>query len=475
MSLKVRLYAYLVFVHAIVGAVLIWQRDVLGWWLFALELVLVSSLTLGLRGIRVAMKPHEIGRTLADVIESGEYGMRYPPVRHREIDRVIAAYNRMLENLQHEWLRLGEQRGFLERFLTVTPVGILIFDFDEKISLVNPRACELLGEAAEDLSGRGLASSSSSSPVAKALATLGIEETRMITDAAGRRLRCQRARFTDRGFHRSYILIEELTTELNRSERETYEKLIRMIAHEVTNTVAATNSLLESCRNYAVELGSDEHRTDYENALDVLIARNRSLNEFTKGFSDLVKLPEPQRHDVEVRELLNAMRTMFSASLAERGIELAVHSEEGLPPVSMDRNQMDQVVINVIRNAAEAIDRDGRIEILARGGPKRVEIWITDTGAGLGEQTREHLFTPFFTTKRHGQGLGLTLVKEILTQHAFGYALEPAGSGTRFRIEMPIRPDAAKSPLPASQPDSGGTGGWNQQIIQNASVIRGKS
>jgi two-component system nitrogen regulation sensor histidine kinase NtrY len=104
----------------------------------------------------------------------------------------------------------------------------------------------------------------------------------------------------------------------------------------------------------------------------------------------------------------------------------------------MDRNQIDRVVINVVKNAAEAIDRNGRIEILARTCPDGIEVSITDTGAGLDEEIRESLFTPFFTTKRHGQGLGLTLVKEILTQHEFGFALEPVDGRTRFRIDMPI-------------------------------------
>jgi two-component system, NtrC family, nitrogen regulation sensor histidine kinase NtrY len=435
-TLKARLYGYVIAIHVMVAAVLIWQRAALGWWLFSLELILVASLALGLRWIRVALKPHEIAQTLADAIESGEFGSRYPAVRHREIDRVIGAYNRMLGNLQQQWLRLGEQRGFLEQFLAVTPVGIVIFDFDGRISLANPRARTLLGaDGKGDPVGRPLADLSS--PFAKTLATLGIDETRMVADAAGRRLRCQRSQFVDRGFDRSYLLIEELTAELNRSERETYEKLIRMIAHEVTNTVAATNSLLESCRTYAAEFSSAEHRADYENALDVLITRNRNLNEFTKGFSDLVKLPEPQCHDVDVRELLGAMRTMFSAELAARGIELDVCIEEGLPPVSMDRNQIDQVLMNVIRNAAEAIDRDGRIEIAAARKSSCVDLSITDTGAGLDEATRSRLFTPFFTTKRHGQGLGLMLVKEILTQHGFAFSLAPADGRTRFLIEMP--------------------------------------
>jgi two-component system, NtrC family, nitrogen regulation sensor histidine kinase NtrY len=442
-TLKARLYVYVVAMHAMLAAVLVWQRDALGWWMLALELVLLASLVLGLRWIRIALKPHEIAGTLADAIESGEYGSRYPPVHHKEIDRVIGAYNRMLEDLQREWLRLGQQRGFLERFLAVTPVGIVIFDFDERISLVNPRARALLGADDADPAGQPL--TALGGPLAAALATLAVDETRMITDAAGRRLRCQRGRFVDRGFGRSYVLIEELTAELNRSERETYEKLIRMIAHEVTNTVAATNSLLESCRNYAGGFASAEDRRDYEHALDVLITRNRNLNEFTKGFSDLVKLPEPQCHDVDLCELLGAMRTMFAAELAGRAIELDVRVDDGMPLVSMDRNQMDQVLINVIRNAAEAIDRDGRIEIVATHAAGRVSLSVTDTGAGLDEATRSRLFTPFFTTKKQGQGLGLMLVKEILTQHGFAFSLAPAEGRTRFRIEMPAAGRAGAS------------------------------
>jgi nitrogen fixation/metabolism regulation signal transduction histidine kinase len=434
-TLKQRLYAYVVLIHLIVGTVLVWQRQTLGWWLFALEVLLVVSLVAGLRWIRVALEPNEIAQGLADVIDSREFGRRYPAVNHKEIDRVVDAYNRMLETLQHEWLRLGEQRGFLERFLSVTPIGIVIFDFDGRVSLVNPRARVLLGNGGDDgFVGHRLLEFAS--PLATELGTLEIDETRMITDANGRRLRCQLGQFTDRGFSRSYILIEELTAELNRSERDTYEKLIRMISHEVTNTVAATNSLLESCRGFAAEFGSEENRADYENALDVLIARNRNLNEFTKGFSDLVKLPEPQLEEANLNDVLNAMRTVFAADLARNGIRLDVSVDEALPRVRIDRSQMDQVLINVIKNAAEAIGQDGRIEIVARREHGGIQLSIVDTGVGLDDDVKRHLFTPFFTTKRQGQGLGLTLVREILTQHRFAFSLESGDGRTCFRIEM---------------------------------------
>jgi signal transduction histidine kinase len=436
-TLKVRLGIYLAAVHAALVAVLLWQRAVLGWWLFPLEVALLASFLLSARWIRALAAQADIARTFTEVIGAGEYGARYPPVGSREVDGVIGIYNRLLETLQQERFRVGEQRGFAEKFLQDTPAGVVIFDFDGKITLANPRARVLLGVADDaGLSGRALGELGT--PVAQALGTLADDETRMVTDATGRRLRCRMASFMDRGFPRSYVLIEELTAELNRSERETYEKLIRMMSHEVTNTVAATNSLLESCRTYAREIAGAESRADYENALDVLITRNRSLNEFTRGFSDLVKLPEPQRESVDVREMLNAMRTMFRAELERRNIVLQVSVADEVPPVSMDRNQMDLVLMNVIKNAVEAIERDGRIEIVAERGADFVALSIFDTGVGLTDEVKARLFTPFYTSKRQGQGLGLTLVKEILTQHGFGFSLDGVEGRTRFRIEMPV-------------------------------------
>ncbi len=447
MTLKSRVLIHLCVVHVAVAGVLFWQRAVLGWWLFPLEIALLASFLFGWAWIRSAFMQSDVARNVADVIAAGDYGSRYSLVGHKEVDAVLTTYNRMLSNLQHERFRLGEQQGFAEKFLEDTPIGVLIFDFDQQITLSNPRARDLLGGAErEALAGRTL--EALDLPIARALAALAVGETRMVTDATGRRLRCRRSQFSDRGFARSYVLIEELTAELNRTERDTYEKLIRMMSHEVTNTVAATNSLLESCRNYARELQNAESRSDYENALAVLITRNRSLNEFIRGFSDLVKLPEPQRESADIGEMLKAMQTMFKAELERRSIALEVHVAAGLPPVSLDRNQLDQVLINVIKNAIEAIERDGAIEIAAARGGESVELSVFDTGMGLSEEIRERLFTPFYTTKSHGQGLGLTLVREILTQHGFAFSLEPVAGRTRFRIVfttsrvMPARPDA---------------------------------
>jgi nitrogen fixation/metabolism regulation signal transduction histidine kinase len=449
-TLKTKVLLHLGAVHAAIAGILFWQRMALGWWLFPFEIALIVSFLFSWSWIRSTFVQSEVAHSVANVIAAGDYGSRYPLVGHEEVDAVLSTYNRMLASLQQERFRLGEQRGFAEKFLEDTPIGVLIFDFDERITLANPRARDLLGGCERDaLADRSL--ESLEMPLARMLAALPVGETRMVTDAAGRRLRCRRSQFSDRGFVRSYVLIEELTAELNRSERDTYEKLIRMMSHEVTNTVAATNSLLESCRNYGRELQNAESRSDYENALAVLITRNRSLNDFIRGFSDLVKLPEPQRESADIGEMLKAMQTMFKAELERRNIALELAVAAGVPAVSLDKTQFDQVLINVIKNAIEAIERDGRIEIVAELSGGFVELAVFDSGGGLSEEIRERLFTPFYTTKSHGQGLGLTLVREILAQHGFAFSLESVASRTRFRIRMQ---GTSVSDAPVSVPPS---------------------
>ncbi|MCP4661596.1 MAG: hypothetical protein GY856_39855, partial [bacterium] len=104
----------------------------------------------------------------------------------------------------------------------------------------------------------------------------------------------------------------------------------------------------------------------------------------------------------------------------------------------LDKNQMEQVFVNLVKNAAEAIGEDGAVTVRLGGEPRRPWVEIEDTGCGIAAAARDELFTPFFTTKDNGCGLGLTVVKEILARHGFGISLEsPEGRPTRFRVVMP--------------------------------------
>jgi nitrogen fixation/metabolism regulation signal transduction histidine kinase len=432
--MRTRFQLYLAAIHLAVLGVAGWQYSSLGLWFFAVEAITLSSWIIGARLIYQAMQPMEFVQSFSDLLHEHEFSARFSPAGQPEMDRLIELYNRMLGELYDERLRLGEQRGFLERFIQASPVGVIILDFDARISLANDAALHFLDVEGEVPTGRRL--ESLESDLAAALADLDPGDSRLVNWRGFRRLRIEKQEFIDRGFRRLFVLIEELTRLLNESERSAYEKLIRLMSHEVNNTVASTNSLLQSCQTYAPQI-DDADREDYSNALKVVIDRNANLNHFMRDFAQVVRLPAPDRQFHDVNDLLDTLEIMFRAQCESHGVQWLRSGDRNLPLVSMDREQMEQALINVIKNALEAIGQDGVLEVATARHEGFVRMVIIDDGAGLEPKAVAELFTPFFTSKAGGQGLGLTLVKEILLQHGFEFSLEPAQDGrTRFTIDM---------------------------------------
>jgi signal transduction histidine kinase len=266
----------------------------------------------------------------------------------------------------------------------------------------------------------------------------------MLPLQGGRRLKCSRAEFFDRGFPRSFLVIEELTEELRASERAAYGKLIRMMSHEINNSVGAVGSLLDSFRGYGEQLGLED-RDDFLHAIAVAITRLENLRAFMNGFAEVVRLPPPDRRPADVRQLVDEILFLLRPELERRRIEVVWEQAEPLPPIDLDRNQIEQVVVNVLKNAMESIGEDGRILLRLGREPVLDATWdrgrpylsIEDSGPGIPADVQPLLFTPFFTTKKNGRGLGLTLVQEILTAHGFDFSLAKGkGGGAELRMWM---------------------------------------
>jgi two-component system nitrogen regulation sensor histidine kinase NtrY len=247
----------------------------------------------------------------------------------------------------------------------------------------------------------------------------------------------QRGGFVDRGFPRAFFVLEEVTGELRQAERAAYEKLIRVMSHEVNNTVASSTSLLQSSLTYARDL-SPEDRTDFETALGVVIARTGQLNTFMKGFADVFRLPAPARQPCELIGILERVVALISARPEAERIAWRWELDATAVRVSADPAQLEQALLNVVKNAVEAIGSDGAGGTVTIGVTSKTDpptLVVEDSGAGLTAEAQANLFTPFFSTKPGGQGIGLTLVGEILAGHGFDYALERTHRGTTaFRI-----------------------------------------
>ena len=441
MSLRAKIILYLVLIHLALGGigVLVLRENRL--WLLAIEALFAVSIVFGILLIRSFFVPLELIRTGAELMAERDFTSRFREVGQPEMDALVRIYNQMIGRLREERLKLQEQHYFLDRVLTASPAGIVTLDFDGRVDTVNPAAGALLQAEAE--SARGKALDAMGSPLGQALAAIPVGGSEVLALQGGRRLKVSRAEFFDRGFPRSFLLLEELTEELRASEKAAYGKLIRMMSHEINNSVGAVGSLLDSFRGYAGQLG-EEDRDDFLHAIAVAITRLENLRAFMGGFAEVVRLPPPDRRPTGLRQLVDEILLLLGPELDRRRIRVAWEKAEPLPPVELDRNQIEQVLVNVLKNALEAIGEDGAITLRLAWEPARANgngprsrpvLTLRDTGPGIPEDVQALLFTPFFSTKRNGRGLGLTLVQEILSAHGFDFSLETApGGGAEFRV-----------------------------------------
>jgi two-component system, NtrC family, nitrogen regulation sensor histidine kinase NtrY len=436
-SLQRRLVLYLVGVHlafaALAAPFLIANRI----WLLAAEVLLVGSMLLGLRLVRGLFRPLALIQDSAQFLQEGDFTARLRETAQPELDQLVRVHNRMADHLRDERTRLQEQHHFLGQILDQSPSAIVVLDFDGALALCNPAARRLLDLEAGPVAGRRLDELPPGAGAAHALSALAPGETRVVPLPDGRRLKCRRGSFVDRGFSRGFFLMEELTEELRQAEKAAYEKLIRMMSHEVNNSVGATGSLLHSCLNYTPLLPEEAGR-DLETALKVVISRTDQLGKLMRSFADVTRLPPPRRQPGDLQELLGRVSVLLRAECERRRVAWTWVVEQAPGPVEMDAAQMEQVFVNIAKNALEAIGGDGTITVrLGRRGP-RPFVALEDTGPGILPEAQAHLFSPFFTTKETGQGIGLMLIQQILDQHHFDYALEsPPGGPTRFTILFP--------------------------------------
>jgi two-component system, NtrC family, nitrogen regulation sensor histidine kinase NtrY len=430
-SLRARFVAYLIAVHGLLAATAVLVIRQYPYWLIAAEVVLVASFATGLVLISSLFSSMSFVHESAQLLEDSDFMSRYREVGQPGLDRLIRVFNRMVDSLRDERVRLQEQQQFLARVLKESPGGIVVLDFDGGIDMANPAALRLLQTDADGVLGRRPGDLTGA--LGAELERLSDGQTHVVPIWGGRRVRVHRGSFVDRGFRRAFFLLEELTEELRQSEKAAYEKLIRMLSHEVNNTVGASNSLLNSCLSYGSQLTPDD-RSDFEHAIGVVIARTAQLNAFMRSFADVVRLPPPQKASVAIADLVDDLGRLMRGECEHRRIAI-VREVEDIGVLSLDRVQLEQALVNIAKNAVEAIGTDGTLTIRARRRDGLRVLEVEDTGPGIAPDARAQLFTPFFSTKEGGQGIGLTLVQEILANHRFGYALDgPPGGPTRFTI-----------------------------------------
>lgn len=344
------------------------------------------------------------------LLRSQDYGSRLRTVGQPDADRIAGFFNRLMQTLHDERLKNEERNKFLQLLIDASPMGIAICNFDG--------VPESSNEAYRTFSSPELDA---------AIAALSEEETATLRLGSESIFRISRLWFMDCGFRRPFILVEQLTDEIRQAERDVYNRIVRTISHEVNNTLSSVMSVMETLGM----MHTDDR--DITATLASCHGSCASLSQFVSRYAEIVKLPEPDKETVDLNGMVGEMMPLL-ARMAPDGVAVSTSLNPEAGTVAADRAMLERVMVNIVRNAVESIAGSGTVVIATAPGT----LTVTDSGTGIDAEAARRLFTPFFSTKPSGHGLGLMLVAEILHRHNASFSLrtDPATALTTFTINF---------------------------------------
>lgn len=398
-------------------------------YLWIVYVVLGVEALLLLMLFRSVLKPAQTVRHGMDLIAAQDFNNRLVNVGEPEADRIVKLFNTMIDKLRNERLQNMERESFLQLLIEASPMGVVMLDFDGRVSLVNPSFLKITGILSEEyIIGRAIEDLPSELARRMSEVPLGVSEEIRRGDI--RRYRCYHLSFVQSGFPRQFYLLESMTEEVMRAERGAYEKVIRIISHEVNNTMGGVRSVLDTLHDLS---DSD----DLKEVIESCDNRCDQMTRFISSYADVVRVPEPVRSKIELNEMVGDM-VPFLQGMAPVDVALIFEPYKEKIEVDVDLALMQQVIVNIVKNAIESIHReDGIIRIVIYVQNERPMLEIANNGEPISEEVSTQLFSPFFTTKREGRGIGLTLISEILNRHNASYSLKTGSDGiTRFQIQL---------------------------------------
>ena len=430
MKLKLKFSLFIVIIHLILillSLKLLQANKIL---FLAAEFFILISIVISIIIYKQLIRPLNLISSGVEAIKDKDFNMKFVKVKQQEMDELIDVYNKMIDQLREERVKQREQHFFLQKLLEASPSGIIVLNLDEKIISINPAAENFLNIKSDHVSGKMFREINNN--FFRELGNLDDEQPSKIYKIGMKTYKCTRAHFVDQGFSHKFIIIDEFTDEIIKTETLAYGKVIRMMSHEINNSIGAVNSILNSIKSYHDQL-FEKDKNDFETSLNVAVERNENLNKFMNKFADIVRIPEPLKKKTNLNDLVKAI-----SILMDKNPKIKWKLELCRKPlnVELDVQQIELVLINILKNSLEAIEDKGTICIKTAAHP-HPKLTITDNGKGIDQEIQQNLFTPFFSTKKGGQGIGLTLIREILVNHGFDFSLEMNGKGeSEFVMEF---------------------------------------
>ena len=349
--------------------------------------------------------------------------------RDDPLGEVLLEVNALSDTLKHQRLSALEATALLRTVMEEIGLAVFAFDDQQRLKLVNRAGERLLAHPSERLLGRtaaelGLAGCLDGEPVQTF--------ERSFAGATGR-WGMRRSSFRQGGLPHQLLVLSDLSRALREEERQAWQRLLRVLGHELNNSLAPIKSISASLASLiAKDPLPGDWREDAAHGMEVITLRTAALSRFMDAYSKLARLPEPR------------LRTLDFPKLARRVVGLETRLPVEVLPgpalmVQADEDQLEQLLINLLRNAVDAsLPTKGKVRLGWKMAPGNVEIVVDDGGPGLANTA--NLFVPFFTTKPGGTGIGLTLSRQIAEAHGGSLSLEnkPAGGGCIATLRLPL-------------------------------------
>lgn len=399
-------------------------------WTFSVLVLLVWAGAAGAVRARV-VRPLQTVSNLLLALREGDYSVRGRWGRPEDpLGEVMHEVNVLADTLRSQRLGALEADALLTHVVEATDVAVLTFDEQGHLRLVNRAGEGLLARGRADLLGR-------------TAEELGL--TDLLEGPAPRRIarpfardggpyELRRASFRKEGLPHVLVVLADLRLALREEEKEAWRRLVRVLGHEINNSLAPIQSIAESLKD---GLTAGPRAADWDEdaaaGLGIIARRSASLSRFMSAYARLAKLPPPTLGVVEVGEWVRRVASLESRLKVEvrGGPELRLRA---------DADQLEQALINLVKNAAEAAQETrGRVWLSWRVvGPEALEVWVEDEGPGLSNTA--NLFVPFFTTKPGGSGIGLALARQVAEAHGGSLRLEnrTGERGCRARLQLPL-------------------------------------
>lgn len=370
----------------------------------------VGLLLAGLFAESVLGSARRTFQALTDGIRSfrdGDFSMRLAATRRDELGELVSLYNQMGDALRDERHDIYERELLLDTVLQGAPMGIVLTGPTGRVAYANRSARQLLA-AGRRLEGQAFAAVLAACPreIRDTLAQPGDALFTVPVEGEEETYRVARRAFQLNMQSHTLYVVERLTPELRRQEVEVWKKAIRIMNHELNNSLAPIRSLVHSARHV---VGRPEHQHRLEGIFETLEERATYLSEFLEGYARFARLPRPQKQPVAWGEFLEGVQRMTPFTV------------EGPPPAepgSFDPAQMQQVLLNLLKNAYEAGSPADEVKVsIHRTVDGSAALRVLDRGRGMDDEVMKRALLPFYSSKPAGTGLGLPLCQEIVEGH----------------------------------------------------------